>query len=601
MNTVPWEALRSFTESAENDTAILGGDADKLGLVWLKFKGSPQWPSQRVPDAYPPNTKSHVSYQLFGTGEYVLLSRRDLGGITAFSVGWQRGYGHGLSKDASIFTLAVYQSCQLVQDKQVTPWGWFNSTTSGEYFKIDKNHWVCHPPKILSPGEVDVCKCARKPVFQHPSKVMVCTSSHTCENVAMRITCDARKCNGSRCKNKAFHLRSLPKMVLFPTKNCGMGVRIAEPKKQGQFIIEYVGEVIDEKEMTKRLSYTKDEDNFYIMQASPGKYIDGRRMGNLARYINSSCSPNCELQKWTDSTTGATQVGIFAIQDIEINEELTVNYNFMHYGSEGSASFECKCESSNCIGTLDKRYRKRKESEETRDDLTDYERQREEKIRRNNEMLMSLKVVQTAKTIADLAPKRKYKKKERTLPPPRAKSTRKADIEANKLRQEQENNLTDDDDDDDGNDPGAWKSDILTDAFERYHLKINMQTTAACLREDLYVCKIKRKKKLGGGTDRYWKLFDRMTGKAYPFKDCDPRGRYQKGANQEVLRSVSSLENFNILRGIWTFEESSDSDHSQICEKLREWSELSAKVDNLDRAARLLRGPDSGRSVKNRL
>ena len=556
LESLPWGVMRSVIESTRTNEAILNGDGDRLGLAWLKLMGGTHWPSQRVPDSYAPNTRSSAAYQLFGTGQYTLISRKGLGSVTDFSSGWQKGYG--TPTEDGLFSLAVYQSCRMAQTKNVIPWGWFNSTEhSGEYIEINKNHWVCRPPTVLSPGEVDACGCQRKPVFQHPSKAMVCTLSHTCENVAMRVTCDERICKGRRCQNKAFHLRSLPKLELFGTKKRGMGVRIAEAKKKGDFITEYVGEVIEEEEMRKRLCETKDEENYYIMQSSPGKYIDGRRMGNLTRYVNSSCSPNCELQKWIDSSTKATQIGIFAITDIEENDELTFNYNFMHYGSEGSTSFECKCGSSHCIGTLDKRYRKRKESEETetQDELTDYERQREENIRRNNEKLMSLKVVQTAKMIADLAPKpRKYKKKERTLPPPRAKSTRKADIEANKLRQEQENNLTDDDDDEDGDDPGAWKSDILTDAFERYHLKIKgykgrYVEIRRCLCEDLYVCKIKRKKKLGGGTDRYWKLFDRITWKAYPFKDCDPRGRYQKGANQGVLRSVSALENFN--RPLW--------------------------------------------------
>ncbi len=542
LKSVHWGAIQSVLESPYTSKAILKGDGDRLGLAWLKLEEGPPWPAQRVPDSYAPNTRSLVAYQLFGTGQYVLRSRKSLSSITDFSSGWQKGYG-AQKEVGGLFSLAVYQSCRMAQNKDEVPWGWHNSVTCGEYFEIDKNRWLCRHPKVLSPCEVDACNCKLK----HPSKDVLhkCTNPHTCENAAMRVTCDERIC-GRHCENKAFHLRSLPKLVPFPTKDRGMGLRIAEAKKKGDFIIEYVGEVIDEKELKKRLRDTdRDEGNYYIMKSASGTYIDSRRMGNLSRYINSSCSPNCELQKWIDSSSKATQIGIFALKDIEANEELTFNYNFEHYGSEGAASFECKCGSPNCIGTLDKRFRKRYEST-YEEDLTDYERQRNENIRRNNNKLMELKVVQTAKIISDSAPKpRKCEKKQGTLPPPRAKSTRKADIEANKLRQEQENNLTDDDDDDDGNDPQAYKSDRLTDAFERYHLKIKLQPLAACLCEDLYVCKIKRKKKLGGGTDRYWKLFDSVTGKAYPFKDCNPRGQYQKGANQAVLRSVSALESFN--------------------------------------------------------
>jgi hypothetical protein len=57
------------------------------------------------------------------------------------------------------------------------------------------------------------------------------------------------------------------------------------------------------------------------------------RRGTLARFINSSCAPNCEAQKWHDAATGEIRVGIFAAQDIDPGVELTYDYMFQHAGT----------------------------------------------------------------------------------------------------------------------------------------------------------------------------------------------------------------------------------------------------------------------------
>ena len=71
------------------------------------------------------------------------------------------------------------------------------------------------------------------------------------------------------------------------------------------------------------------------MEVSNNQIIDARLKGNLSRFINSSCHPNCETQKWQDASTGETRVGICAVKDIAAGEELTYDYNFAHFGGEG--------------------------------------------------------------------------------------------------------------------------------------------------------------------------------------------------------------------------------------------------------------------------
>lgn len=57
--------------------------------------------------------------------------------------------------------------------------------------------------------------------------------------------------------------------------------------------------------------------------------------GALGRFINHSCDPNCETQKWL--VHGELAIGLFATKDIPANTELTFDYNFERYGDKVTA------------------------------------------------------------------------------------------------------------------------------------------------------------------------------------------------------------------------------------------------------------------------
>ena len=177
-----------------------------------------------------------------------------------------------------------------------------------------------------------------------------------CFNRSCRTTCDPRVCPcGPSCSNRPFHLLTSPKTRIVLTEHRGWGLFVTEPVRAGRFVVEYTGEIIDDKTTEQRLWEDKKrgEDNFYLMEVSNNQIIDARLKGNLSRFINSSCHPNCETQKWQDASTGETRVGIFAVKDIAAGEELTYDYNFAHFGGEGTTSFTCMCGHPLCRGTLD--------------------------------------------------------------------------------------------------------------------------------------------------------------------------------------------------------------------------------------------------------
>lgn len=85
----------------------------------------------------------------------------------------------------------------------------------------------------------------------------------------------------------------------------------------------------------------------YYMSLEPNQLIDATDKGNASRFINHSCDPNCEIQKWRAG--GVSSVGIFAIRDILPGEELTFDYQF---DRDENNQIPCYCGSPNCRHVL---------------------------------------------------------------------------------------------------------------------------------------------------------------------------------------------------------------------------------------------------------
>ncbi|KAG5834214.1 hypothetical protein ANANG_G00259200 [Anguilla anguilla] len=118
---------------------------------------------------------------------------------------------------------------------------------------------------------------------------------------------------------------------------------------QGDFVMEYVGELIDADECRQRLkrSHENRVTDFYMLTLTKDRVIDAGPKGNFSRFMNHSCSPNCETQKWTVS--GDVRIGLFAVCDIAAESELTFNYNL---DCLGNGRTTCRCGAENCSGFL---------------------------------------------------------------------------------------------------------------------------------------------------------------------------------------------------------------------------------------------------------
>jgi SET domain-containing protein len=107
------------------------------------------------------------------------------------------------------------------------------------------------------------------------------------------------------------------------------------------FIVEYKGDIISSEDAYKRES-DPSRPGIYTFWVNDNIVIDGCDNGNIARYINHSCDPNCYY------TFKGNRVLIFALKDIFPNEELTIDYC---YDSEGE-KITCTCGSQKCRGFI---------------------------------------------------------------------------------------------------------------------------------------------------------------------------------------------------------------------------------------------------------
>ncbi|KAI5638335.1 SET domain-containing protein [Phthorimaea operculella] len=211
------------------------------------------------------------------------------------------------------------------------------------YVKVNKPCGALYGKKIdIEESSLTQCEC-------NPDEEDPCGPYSHCLNRMLLTECGPICRAGERCQNRAFEKRLYPKMVPYRTPHRGWGLKTLEPIKAGQFVIEYVGELIDEAEFRRRMQRkheTRDE-NFYFLTLDKERLIDAGPKGNLARFMNHCCEPNCETQKWT--VLGDVRVGLFALRDIPANTEVTFNYNLECTGIEKK---QCMCGAKRCAGYI---------------------------------------------------------------------------------------------------------------------------------------------------------------------------------------------------------------------------------------------------------
>lgn len=128
------------------------------------------------------------------------------------------------------------------------------------------------------------------------------------------------------------------------TNSRGWGLFAGSRIQPNKFIIEYVGEALDERQFHVRMKAENKENDYYYVKVDRNLYIDAQHFGNISRFINHSCEPNSRLEKWTtyDQNYGEQmRVGFFSNREIQPNEEICFDYAW-------KTKMKCLCGNEKC-------------------------------------------------------------------------------------------------------------------------------------------------------------------------------------------------------------------------------------------------------------
>lgn len=124
----------------------------------------------------------------------------------------------------------------------------------------------------------------------------------------------------------------LPRIIRKRSELHGYGVFAAEAINKNRRIIDYAGELVRNKDCAEREARYLEHGCIWVFRVSRAWSRDAAVDGNIARFINHACTPNC----WFEVVD--TTIWIRASRRIEPGEELTYDY-----ATVGDHTIRCRC------------------------------------------------------------------------------------------------------------------------------------------------------------------------------------------------------------------------------------------------------------------
>ena len=112
----------------------------------------------------------------------------------------------------------------------------------------------------------------------------------------------------------------------------GWGVYATKRITKNTRIIDYAGEIIPNAESARRERRYLERGHIWCFKLTNRTAVDAGVGGNIARFINHSCRPNCYID------IKDRVIWIRAARTIRRGEELTY-----HYHTDGECLIECRC------------------------------------------------------------------------------------------------------------------------------------------------------------------------------------------------------------------------------------------------------------------
>ena len=133
----------------------------------------------------------------------------------------------------------------------------------GSFEHISTNVFICQRRRNKQTGDME-CDCSlSKEDISNGKK----GCGDDCLNRLLMVECNKNCSLGNNCGNKRFQNVENAKTEVFKTENKGVGLRAAEKIGRDEFIMEYVGDVLDPQRFHKRAKKYSQNDvkHFYFM------------------------------------------------------------------------------------------------------------------------------------------------------------------------------------------------------------------------------------------------------------------------------------------------------------------------------------------------
>ncbi|CAF3315473.1 unnamed protein product [Rotaria socialis] len=126
------------------------------------------------------------------------------------------------------------------------------------------------------------------------------------------------------------------------------GLFACEPIAMEDMVIEYVGETIRQSigDLREKKYELEGINSNYMFRVDSDTIVDATKCGNLARFINHSCDPNCYAK--IIPVESQKKIVIYSKRDIRLGEEITYDYKF----PLEEQKIPCCCGGPTCRGSL---------------------------------------------------------------------------------------------------------------------------------------------------------------------------------------------------------------------------------------------------------
>ena len=206
------------------------------------------------------------------------------------------------------------------------------------------------------PCDEDTCSCVKNAFFctkhcvwgersRNFFRGCACTKNcrtKSCPCFAAKRECDPDLCRNcgaccdppnrpatkQMCRNDNISMRRHRHLLLAESsiKDAGFGIYTKHALKKGDFVHEYLGEVISQEEAERRGCIYDKVNRSYLFNLASDYVVDASRKGNKTRFFNHSSKPNCETKMVT--VNGDPRIGLYAKCDIEAQSELFFDYRY---------------------------------------------------------------------------------------------------------------------------------------------------------------------------------------------------------------------------------------------------------------------------------